>query len=305
MLVVPLLALALSLPPTDLPSHMELGATVRLTYFDISYPPSMTTPAASGADSIQGGGALAATMYLGDGVVDDDSPLTLQPFLQRRSAASLSGGGSGFDLWARWWDRHGAAGNVGLAIGGYPQRNVYLTASFGARYQTWRDSDWTGAPYPDKTVWDLPASVGAGVRVHDVLVMAGWSVDPTRGTNSTKFSVPFWGGAYVSGRAVLNRRTDLDASVAVANKGARASLGVERFFGRRLGVWLSLAGGHAHDTDGNAPLDTLGGTVGVAYWFTRQVRGTCSYSPEWLRSGEPDAYSHVSHGVSFGLTARF
>jgi hypothetical protein len=304
-LVIPRPTPAASPPPTDATSQLEVAASTDVSYTAISYGVGPVLPAPTSAHKVSGGGQLGATIYLGDPVVDDSAPLSLQPFLQRRSTATVNGGGSGFQLAAATYDRHGASGTVGLGLAGYPQRSLYLSASFGARYQTWRDTDKsTGGVWPAVSTWELPVSVSAGARFHEVLLEAGWSITPSR-TDRHGFSVPFWGGAFVRGKVVVGGRTELIASVAVTNEGAGASAYVERFFGRCLGVWLSVHGGHMVDPEENASEDWVGGELGVAYWFTRSLKASLAYTGEWVSIGVPDPRSSVMHRVGLGLTARF
>jgi hypothetical protein len=108
-MLVPRPTPAASLPPTDATSQMEVAASTAVSYNAISYGVGAVLPAPSNAHMVSGGGQLGATIYLGDPVVDDSAPLSLQPFLQRRSTATVSGGGSGFQLAAATFDRHGAS----------------------------------------------------------------------------------------------------------------------------------------------------------------------------------------------------
>src|SRR5262249_37710762 len=65
----------------------------------------------------------------------------------------------------------------------------------------------------------LNPSLAAGVRWRDLLVSAGWNVTAFR-LRDRDLSVRFWGGAFVSLRAVIDRRIDLAVRVEVLDGGA-------------------------------------------------------------------------------------
>ena len=88
---VALLAVGLSLAPTGAHVRLELSGDGAFTYTAI-------TPSGPGADTVTseaglaGNGRLRVNVYPCRPLVDDDTPLSLQPFVQRTFRLQASGG---------------------------------------------------------------------------------------------------------------------------------------------------------------------------------------------------------------------
>src|SRR5579884_2700108 len=134
-----LLTLALALPPTGEASQLSLDLSANFTYFSLSWPVSTGALAGDGR-AVEGGGSFAATFYLGRPVIDDDAPLSLQPFLQRASVVTLALAGSGFSLTSPGFDRTGSSGLVSADVAGYVTRRLYLGADVGLEFDRAQDT---------------------------------------------------------------------------------------------------------------------------------------------------------------------
>jgi hypothetical protein len=270
---------------------------------------------------------------------DDDSAPALQPFLQRAWSFSVAAGGSAADIaWPAWalnpvepsayfvqvrsTDR---AGWGSLSADGYVGRWLYVGAHFGVRYDSWApepSEQLIGGfgnitPISSGTVAQLTSSelaldaaAAVGLRWHDLLLSAGWSVAPYRVGNET-LHVRFWGGAFIDVRAVVRRRVELSAHVAVLDGGASADGSVTVWLRRRFGLTLGGEGGHGAFADSSARFDRAGGYAGFAWWLSPRIAASLRYAPAW-QSPTPligitlvqTNWSMVQHVVTLQLTGR-
>jgi hypothetical protein len=152
----------------------------------------------------------------------------------------------------------------------------------------------------------LPVGAAIGARISDVLATAGWSVAPSR-SNDGSYNVGFWGHAYAAVDMVLRRRLFLEGRVDVLEAGASAGARAELYFGRRLGVWLSVRGGSAVPSPSTVSFVDAG--AGVIAWLSPRAAVTVSYEPGWSRREEtsgyyPYAQDVIAHQLTLGLVAR-
>jgi len=116
----------LSLAPTGTSARFQFDAEGSFTHVS-----AIDGPVAHGR-TVGGGVQLGLTLF-GRRVVDDDSPVTLQPFLQRVSSFRLVGGGGG----SQYAEPNGAVsdssygGSVTASARIHVHRNFVLDASFG------------------------------------------------------------------------------------------------------------------------------------------------------------------------------
>jgi hypothetical protein len=156
MLALPLLVTTLALAPSGDRSYLGLSVGGDVGYASWS---DATVPGGNGAGhSLGGEGGAGFTLYV-DGIVDDDAPLSLQPFLQRASSVHVDGGGGGFRHTAppgsSFIDQTGTSGYANLDGSVYLARWFYAYLGFGARYTAWASALRTG-PTPRR--WICPST---------------------------------------------------------------------------------------------------------------------------------------------------
>jgi hypothetical protein len=302
-------ALALSAPPPD-----AGPATARAQLnFSASVGGTLLVPALPAPDSAQivtGSGGLSAHIFLRP-VLQDEAPLSLQPFLQRVSTLSLSAGSSGFSsTFVQPWSRE----SVRRVIGGWASADglVYLTPSFllsaglGFTYVHVSDTQtpaWRGSPSSTVSAYRmyLPVGVGLGARFGDVLLQLAYSIEPLS-VQGGPWSVPFWGGASASVRAVLWRETDLSVRVSVIKGGAAASSSITSYQTRNLGLFASVF--YAHGilySDETRPQNRAGGDLGGLCWFSDRMGAQLSFGVTWT-SG-PAQNTRATVGLEGSLSA--
>lgn len=300
MVATSLLVLTLALPPSGGESHWQLAVGGAFTYRAFSDGPGIGMPLTVDGSTLQGSGT-AAVGYFTRALVDDDAAPSLQPFLQRATELSLDGYGYGFHLTAWPLGPHGRDGDGGAvhaSATSYPVPWMRWHLSFGVQYDRFHD----GAA-PAQSQLALPIELSLGARRHDLLGYVGWDVTP-RQVGQGAFDVPFWGGVYVGGEAVLARRIDLHGSVQVLDRGAEARGGVSVWLARRFGVAANVAGGHGAVGPGDPIEDYAGAGAGVTWWFIPRLAATLSYSGQWYRYSSDSVTNGASHVLSLALTAR-
>lgn len=272
-------------------------------------------------------------------ISDDDAPPPLQPFLQRVWTFSVDAGGSAtdstypalvlnpqvpsiFESQLRMSDR---GGHGTLSADGWIGRYVSVAARLGLRYDRWQPDPSGQAiggfgnvtpigdgvqPQLDSSELALDAAASVGVRWRDLHVSAGWGVVAYR-IGSDALHVNFWGGAFVDARAVIRRRVDVQAHVALLDGGAAASGDVTVWLRRRFGLTLGAEGAHGAFADSPARYDRAGGHVGVAWWLVSRIAVSLRYAPAWQSptpliglGGVVTNYSRVEHVVTLTMTAR-
>jgi hypothetical protein len=270
MLSLPLFAATLLLAPTGATSLVELSAGVDFN------SASVVSPILGGDGTMLGGSAGAGLTLFGHRVVDDDAPLSLQPYLQYAATFHVDGGGGGFrfsrDAGSTLPGNDSTNGYADVSASGYLDRTIYGALSFGVRDRS--DS------VNNLTTLSLPLTLSGGVRFGDVRLAIGWGIAPTRYGDDV-FKVPFWGGAYAQVYAVVHRRLSLDATVAVIDGGASASGGAWIYLMRRFSVGVSVHGSHGHNGDLGFTSDHAGADVGFTAWTGPRFAIAIDYSFDW------------------------
>lgn len=286
------LLLFANLPVSGDLSRVAVDAEAQVGYRSVSYAPT-------DGRFIEGNGEVNVSVYFGRPVEDDGSPIGLQPYLQRVSEIGVDVGGGAFNLSVQDFSRNGSSANVAGFYSGYPHRNVYLFGNFGLSYSTWTDSSTSQST----TITSLPLNLGGGFRWRETLIDAGWNVEP-RQRNGGGFSVPFWGGAFLHVRTVMDRQWFFHVAVGAEQSGASGAITVEEYYGRQLSLALGGFGGHMKDPDDGTPVEWIGASGTVTYWTTAHLGGSVAYTPSWTRYTGADPYSVVRHLVTFGISSR-
>jgi hypothetical protein len=302
LLLAGLLAWGLSLAPTEAPVRLELSADGAFTYTGI-------TPGGPAAASVtdefgQGGlGRLRVSVFPGRPLVDDDAPLSLQPFLQRAFRLQAAGGFSGNDVEVDSalippTHQRSQLGFFQVSAEGYPGGHLYAAASVQVASSAFRITDMFG-PGPISSTLAVPVSATFGARFGDLLVAASWTVTPSQtDTAPWRVSQPTAG---LSAQWVLRRRWSFTASATWLDGGAQASGGADLFFGRLLDVFASVDGGH--QSPGGLLSDFAGGRVGAFLWISRFFGAGLSYAAHW--TDYPGiSVSQVTHAIQLTVASR-
>jgi hypothetical protein len=273
--------------------------------------------------SLVGDAGLSLTRFLAP-IVDDDAPHSLQAYLQRASAVSMS------------FDAGGFAGSIGFGnrkrnqeqrddvdFGPTVGADVYLTpafavtAGFGYRYDVLNDTaPFEGRPatFTSKT-HELSPSGGVALRLDDTRIDLDYAVRVNVAPGSFLVSGapsldPKWGTIALSIETVLNRRTDLDLTGEVFDGGAGCSASAEEYFTKTFGLFV---GGFAYFgrryNDGVSHND-YGGDVGLSWWAGPRLRLLFEYElagvnvpAQEVESGGYD-YSSIRNRVYGSLRLR-
>jgi hypothetical protein len=223
-------------------------------------------------------GSASAEYYLST-VVDDETPRSLQPYLQRRAGISLgaSGGIEGTGETATAGASTTRLANASAEILGYPTESLYLAAGAGLGYavsdQQTTTVDPESANVGVSTTHSLsPAGSGTiGYRTGDTLLTMHIYHATTRyqGQWSGSGSVTF--GA----RTVLSQTLDLDASLYLQQHNVIPSINGTYYFTQDLGV----SGGALwqHLTVSPLQSDYVRGSVGLSYWVSSTFGLSATY----------------------------
>lgn len=270
-------------------------------------PQSSTYGPGSSSSGARGNGEVDVTAYPWAPLVDDASPRSLQPFLERTSYVMLDVGGQYL----------AASYSPGANGGTYAQTYVPASVStrtffvpafaflglLGADYNYDRRTSAT-APPTARTLWEPWAQVGLQARAGDASLSLQWqfvTVQETGpGSSPPGFFLP---RLSLAGRVVLGRRYNLTASVAVIPDGAGVQAGFAVYPTKDLG--LSLFGQYDHgqiDWGSTTIYDQIRGGPALSYWLSRRAALSLSYTPQWERWGSSD--TEWEQTFSLGFTAR-
>jgi hypothetical protein len=259
-------ALAPTGDKTELLLDFDAGVAYRPTWAD----------GLSGGGREVGGSAAAGFTLFDRGIVDDDAPPSLQPYLQY--ATQLHVGGGGGYVGRQFPGDDGASplvqGWVDASASGYLARRLYIAASFEWDYGTWH----LDGEQLSEQIESFAAAVG--LRFDDVRVSAGWG-GAAYSIGTERSRIRYYGGAFAEVYAVVKRQLELDASVRLAEGGAEGSLGATWWLGRRLGLGLGATGGAHAYVDSADRYAFVGGSLAATWWFTPRLAGQVSLAVTW------------------------
>jgi len=270
-LAIPM-AFVLSLAPTGASSRFQLDFQGVLWHVS---PIPLSVGASSGR-TVGGGAQLGLTVF-GIRIIDDESPVTLQPFVQRVSSYSLFGGGqaSGY-LNDGSYVTSDYGGSVDAAANIYLHRNLVLKAGFGVAQSS--------AGGTTRSL-SLPTKLGFGVRFYDTEIAVIYRIAPVGQPDYygvMSWYVPFWGQVEVNAFVLVGRRVSLEASLTTQPQGASAGGRVTGYLGRRFSLSAELHGGLSRYSNDRNFVQWVGGEVGALFWTRQQVGLGLRYAPEWL-----------------------
>lgn len=217
------------------------------------------------------GGDLAVTLYLGGRrVVDDATPLALQPFLQRASTARLGLGGAGYRLGPLGLDHDGAGwqARATLAVDVYVSESFALVGRAGVTFDRYSVDDHDGfgpgtvAPGVARSSLVLDGEAALAYRVADLRVDLGLTLAPRRdeelapagasqaqadavaGRRAAGFAPSVRPGGLLRLRTVLLEHIDIAATVRSLERGAGADVTIDYYPSHRVGLLSGIGGAH-------------------------------------------------------------
>jgi hypothetical protein len=265
-------------------SLWALGPMSRIevhTFAEVSTPQYKSARDAHGA----AGDAGVTLEIFAHRVRDDDTPLSLQPFLQRAGTVwiSASGGGLALDNGSLSLRERSGGASAGFDLHVHPW--VALTGSFGSGgFDSVRND---GAR---NSGWNLRGSFGLGVRWDDVRFDIAYAL---RGDRHNGAWLPaFYGDVTLGARIVVRQRVDVNVSVHTIDEGAIAHFALEGFATRRVGGYIGFGGGAAHP-GAPIPFRTAYGLVGVAPWASRHFGANFRYQATWSTGPGYEVIEHL------------
>jgi hypothetical protein len=298
MLAPLLLGMTLALPATGQTFHVYADAGADASYFTLG-PDN-----GPGDGTAAQGEAFAGITLFPFGVVDDDAPPDLQPFLQRAFQIHVGGyGGAGAATYALSDTREDRSfGGANAYIEGYPHRNLFLSARLDVGSLHIQDSQ-LGMVVNSGSTLSVTPQVDIGVRLHDVLLFAGWHVTAAR-PDGGSFDVAFYGGAFGGLTAVFNRNARLGVRIDGVDGGATGEVSFTGYFERRFFGSLSVfytRGKIAGSTGpSNVAYDSAGGSIGGGAWLATRFGLSFSYAPKWYDGNGRVEVQHLFTLTGFG-----
>ena len=249
-------------------------------------------------------GNLELTRFL-PRILDDGTPRSLQPFLQRASALYAEIGGGGFvTRTPGLQDRTDS--NLGLSLGMdvYVTRFLALTAGVGYGYDVLHDAG------VDQTSNGFSAHGGLGIRVGDVRFDASYAFSASESGGT--FAPLRWGTFEVSGFIVIARSFVLLPRGFGLQGGGGGGLDLAyyptRDFGFRLGAFGER--GELYSTPSLVD-NRYGGDALVSYWVSRNVYLALIYNltidaipGQFLGAGEITGDNQTTHSLTAAAAFR-
>lgn len=233
---------------------------------------------------------------------DDDSPYTLQPFMQRESSFTLSFSGGRFDTTNPYGgvDRTEWNAGIGASFDAYLKR--WLAVFGGASYGYFDLHDVDVA----QTGHTFSASAGAGIRYGNTRVnlSGGGAVDRTAGAFGS------WRrNLTLSAFSVIRRRVGVNVSGTLVQGGEEGSVDVEVYPTKGTGVFASAFAGRYEPYSDPIFVTRYVGSVGFAGWFDATTALVGQYSlldeTDPATSSVTIGYRQLSHTLSIEAYFRF
>jgi hypothetical protein len=288
MLILPLVLTAAAAAASGDQSYVEVSVTGEMAAED---------PSPSASVYGFGHGEAGITVFP-RAVVDDDSPLSLQPFLQRLSTINLGAGG-GATVPAQ---QSVVPPNQRVHATAYGDADVYLNrvlAIAAGMSLNWYEDTMptvTMAGIVSGGVLQLRPFASVGLRFADLRVNFGWLVSATRAIGGDWLD-PFYGSVFVDGKLVVARRVAVNLGVTVLRGGATTSAGAAFYFGRRFDLFASMFGGLSEEPGnlgiGQRRVVSIGGSLGITAWQSRFFGGSLSYQPSLIRYPDLSRTQHL------------
>ena len=213
--------------------------------------------------------------WYSDRLVDDGSPLSLQPFLQRVSTLGAELSGGGFSTSDPGWPRSYTADwvSAAAAVDQYLDRKFAIAATASVeRFET--SGPVAGALNP---TYVLPViSAGPGLRLRDTRIDVGYRYAPV--VRDGDWDSRGWGRVYAAVDSLIARTVLLSIDTSTLPSGARASAGFNYYYTPRfqLGGSFSVESGRIYFNDEGVHT-RLSPQAETSWWFTPRLRALASY----------------------------
>jgi hypothetical protein len=277
----------------DQEPNFQVNSTLSGTRYALSYSPG-------GPDTSGNREALSMEMIaFGAPLHDDDSPYSLQAFMQRENRFTLSVNGGRLDTANPYGgvDRTEWFTGVGGAFDAYLK--PWFAVFGGASYEYFDLHDVNAA----QTIHSFGADVGVGFRVRNTRL----DLSAAEQGDRTSGAFGAWRGSLtLSAFTVIKRRVALNAVGTLVKAGESGSFEVEVFPTKSAGVFVSGFAGRFQPYVTPTVVTRYAGTAGFAGWFDANTAlvGTYELTYETDPATPPSTtgYNDLSH--TFALEAR-
>jgi hypothetical protein len=261
------------------------------------------------ARGISGAGNATLTIYPWKALLDDASPRSLQPFLQRTSAVSIEAGGAYSTL---KYSRLG--GGTTLTTASVPASAsvrwfvLPSLALFGEAGGLYSRGESKGGIFPvTSKLWEAWGTVGADVRAGDASLSLQWQalVIDQKVTFLGDVSPEFFAPRFtLSGRIVLDRHYDLMAGASLIPDGTVGRAGFGWYPTKDLGLSARVQYARVSLNALKSHSDSILFGPTLSYWVGRRVELLVSYEPVWSTSPGTTEWQHrVMAGIAGRLPA--
>jgi hypothetical protein len=249
-----------------------------------------------------GMGTVAVDAYLHHRLVEDDAPLSLQPFLQRTGSIEGSFSGSGFST-----DRpgfvepfHGTSFGGSFAIDGYTGEvlALYGSASF---FRATTGGGFAGAPGAE---YLLPSvTVAPGLRFGDTRINVGYTWAPT--IHDGTYDGRGFGEVYLRINSVIARRVLLSLLGEVILSGGLGSVALAVFPSRMIGISAAVEFAQgAIFYDSRNVYARWQPSAAVSWWITSRVSLGLEYRFIHTEPVDSPGVPYDTHRIGLTLAAR-
>jgi hypothetical protein len=280
----------------DQDPNFEVDTSLAVSRYAISYPPGV--PGTTGTQE----GLSMTVVAFATPLHDDDSPYSMQPFLQRESTFSLSIAGGHFDTANPYGgaDRTEWYGSLGAQFDAYLKRWFALFG--GASYGYSELSDVGVA----QTGHSFGANLGAGFRYRDTRLDL-WAAE--QGDRSAGAFGPWRGSLAMSVYTVIKRRVSLTATGTLVQGGGEGFFQAELHPTKKTGVFASGIAGRFEPYVDPVLVTRYIGRAGFVGWFdaTTALVGQYSltYEKDPATANVTNGYDSLSHALLVEAYFRF
>jgi hypothetical protein len=281
---------------SDHDPNFQVNGTVSGTIYSILNPPG--TPGTSGNRETLSMNLIAFETPLHN----DDSPYSLQAFMQRESTFSMSVTGGRFDTANQFGgvDRTEWYTGAGAGFDAYVKRWLAMFVSTSYEYFDLHDVDLA------QTIHSFAADAGVGFRYRDTRVdlSVGEQGDRTSGAFG-----PWRGSLALSAFTVINRRVSLTATGTLVQAGKEGFVNAELFPTKTTGVFVTAFAGRFEPYSDAIVVTRYVGSAGFAGWFdaTTALVGQYSltYEADPATPQVTNGYNELSHTLLLEAYFRF
>lgn len=230
-------------------------------------------------------------------VLDDGTPRSQQPFLQRTGSVWLNVGAGGFETRVPQapTDRTSTFFYGGAGTDVYLTRVLALMLGGGYRRSTLDD---VGTSEVRQT---MDVYGGLGFHLGDTRLNLSYSFAASKG--QTRWEDLRWGQVHVSWPIVLDRQVAVTPWLTILERGALSGVGLAYWTNKNTAVLLGAFGGSGVLYLENRLVTRYGANAGFRIWVVPSVAVSLSYEPTVDRLGN-NLYTQVEHALELTLNVR-